>query len=449
MNKLKLYLIIGLHIFTVGTFAQNPKLHYDIKWHEKQTFFAPDTEKSNKYLLYFEGAIYNHYINHLPVFSKNIPIPQDNKKVQLINKKYLILTQKDISKVYDADKITETIQVKNSVVHSRKQNFLQFSFVPIRKNPTTGQYEKLVSFDVKLVDTAKKRVLKNAANSYKNTSVLSSGKWVKIKVDKSGVYKLTHENLKEMGINNLSNVRIFGNGGKILPFYNSEPKPDDLIENDILIKDDAVYFYATGVVQWEYFKDEDYFKQNINLYSNYAYYFVTDDYNSGNDNKIRTENEPSAAANKNVNTFNALAYHEKESINLIGSGRLWVGESLDFPSEYDFNFDIPNLVQGSTVTLRTSLVARSPIQSSFNISFEGGNFSTILPAVDYGYISKYASQKVDKFATAAISPNNIKVKISYNKSTSSSEAWIDYVTVNARRKLIYTGEQLDFRDTSN
>lgn len=38
-----------------------------------------------------------------------------------------------------------------------------------------------------------------AATKFKDSSVLSSGKWVKIKVGETGVYEITGEQLKQFG----------------------------------------------------------------------------------------------------------------------------------------------------------------------------------------------------------------------------------------------------------
>ncbi len=450
--KLRIYIFIIFKIILIKAIAQDAQLHYNLKWHENQVFFAPKIEISeqlNKYLLHFEGAVYNHNENHLPVFSKIIPLLSGNKKAKLINMKFSDLTQKNMSKVYDINKISEKIEISNKIVYIKKQKFLKFSFVPVRKNPVNRNYERLLSFDIELVDAKNERKYKSDNKIYRNKSVLSSGKWIKIKINKSGVYKLTFDELKKLGINEPANVRIFGNGGKMLPFYNSQAKTDDLAENKILIKDKVVYFYAKGVVDWEYDKAKDFFQQNMNLYSNYAYYFLTSDYNSGKNNKISVEPSLNLSANAEVNSYDALAYHEIDSVNLISSGRLWLGESLDFVTNHNFTFNIPNLELGSKIILRSSLVARSPIPTSFDIFCESESFNIQIPAVNYHYTSKYASQKVDKFEAEVTNPDKINVDIVFNKSTASSEAWIDYITINTRAKLVYTGKQLNFRDKNS
>lgn len=55
-----------------------------------------------------------------------------------------------------------------------------------------------------------------AEGNYASQSVLSSGRWVKIKVTKNGVYKLTASDLNKMGFSDPSKVSVNGYGGWIL-----------------------------------------------------------------------------------------------------------------------------------------------------------------------------------------------------------------------------------------
>ena len=48
-------------------------------------------------------------------------------------------------------------------------------------------------------------------------SLMASGHWVKIRVDASGVYRLTDEQLRANGFSDPSKVGVFGYGGGVLP----------------------------------------------------------------------------------------------------------------------------------------------------------------------------------------------------------------------------------------
>ena len=63
---------------------------------------------------------------------------------------------------------------------------------------------------------------------YATSSVLSKGRWVKIRVSDDGIYKLTHSDLKAMGFSDPSKVSIHGYGGWILDEDFSKPYIDDV-----------------------------------------------------------------------------------------------------------------------------------------------------------------------------------------------------------------------------
>ncbi len=442
------FLILFNFIIVRFCYSQTQKQHFEIKWQKKQLFFSDENEQRAKYLLYFDGAVYEHNKNNLPVFSELLKTNNENVKVQILNEKYEVLTSNELSDVVDIDKIPDNIEVSSSVKYIRREPRVEFSLIPVRKNKLTGQFEKLISFDIGFIKTLKAKSNLKRKRALTSQSVLSSGKWVKIKIPQSGVYKLTFDELRNLGIEHPENIRIFGNGGKMLPYYNSKERPDDLIENHVLIRSEEVYFYGDGPVQWEYDETNDFFHQKRNLYSDYAYYFLTSDYNSGSSNAIIQENQSSVSQTHTVNTFTDLIYHEIDTLNLIGSGRLWVGESFDFQNKYNFSLEVPNLVSGSLIKLETSLVARSPISSTYVITLGSTQFSSVIPPVTYKYEQDYAKQRVEQFEGAASNSEQIDLQVEYT-GTASAEGWLDYFCLNAQRGLRFENKQLNFRNTQS
>lgn len=69
---------------------------------------------------------------------------------------------------------------------------------------------------------------------YASGSVLASGQWLKISTERTGIYKVSAEMLQNarFGSNiSSSSIRLFGNGGGVLPEANDESVADDLTEN--------------------------------------------------------------------------------------------------------------------------------------------------------------------------------------------------------------------------
>ena len=117
------------------------------------------------------------------------------------------------------------------------------------------------------------------SSRYAESSVLSTGDWYKIQVDQTGIYKLTYEQLVDMGVKNPANVSVFGYGGPQLPESFLEPYIDDLPQlaihmekgsDGIFGKGDYILFYAQGPIKWKYDKSTKCFEHEVNTYSFYG-----------------------------------------------------------------------------------------------------------------------------------------------------------------------------------
>jgi hypothetical protein len=125
--------------------------------------------------------------------------------------------------------------------------------------------------------------LASAQRPYINKSVLSSSQWMKIAVEKSGIYKIDAATIKKMGFVgkiNTDGIRLFGNGGGVLSTNNASVPADDLIENAIYVVDggdgffddnDYLLFYAPGSNQWRYDSLSQKFNFSKNPYATNAY----------------------------------------------------------------------------------------------------------------------------------------------------------------------------------
>ena len=125
-------------------------------------------------------------------------------------------------------------------------------------------------------------------SSFASNSVLSSGKWYKMAVSSTGMYVINSADLKAMGVDvgsiNPKNIRLFHNGGGMLPVINKDFYPDDLAEIPIMVygendgrfdDGDYILFYARGPMVWKYFMAKDYYSHLKNPYTDYTYVFMT------------------------------------------------------------------------------------------------------------------------------------------------------------------------------
>ena len=147
---------------------------------------------------------------------------------------------------------------------------------------------------------------------YTGTSKLNSGYWVKVRISESGIYQISYADLLAWGFVDPAKVKLYGYGGAMLPESFQEPYIDDLPEVPVLRTGDRILFYAQGVVKW--MAETTSFTHERNPYSQYGYYFLSE-----NDDQPRTletvgANE-SAAGATTVDVFNDYALHEQELIN--------------------------------------------------------------------------------------------------------------------------------------
>ena len=124
--------------------------------------------------------------------------------------------------------------------------------------------------------------------------VLVNGKWFKIKISSDGIYRISYDDLLAMGmdVNNIDpqNLRIYGNGGGMLPESNSDIKYDDLNENAIMVEGesdghfdvgDCILFYGQSPDVWKFDELTQKYSHVKHAYSDYTYYFITADHWKG------------------------------------------------------------------------------------------------------------------------------------------------------------------------
>lgn len=286
-------------------------------------------------------------------------------------------------------------------------------------------------------------------------SVLTSGNWYKLSTTNEGVYKISYSDLQSYGINPVGidprNIKLYGNGGGMLPEANNAPKINDLQEiaiqivgeNDgIFDATDYILFYGQATDKWTYDYSTQKFSHIKNSYSNTVNYFITIGNSTGK--RIANQNSSTATITNTTNKFDKLIFHELDSINLIQSGRKWFGESLDNPLNYTFN--LPDLDLSSSVIIKTAIVARSPINSQVDIN-SGGNISSIpvSSVITSCYSCRYANEGSTSMSFIP-SSTTISIALSYTQPDTSSVAWLDYFELITRNNLLKNGNQVLFRD---
>ncbi|NRR91598.1 type IX secretion system sortase PorU [Winogradskyella undariae] len=334
-------------------------------------------------------------------------------------------------------------------INARGELSNYFEISPIIKD--RGVYKKITTFTI-LYNSLSGRSANTVmgVNDITN-SVLSSGQWYRFYIEESGVFKLSKSFLSNLGINTNSidprTIKIFGNGGRMLPLENSENYPFDVVENAIKFvgeddgsfdSSDYILFYGEGPKTYSEESDT-----NLNLYTDKTYYYVN--IGSGNGKRILSMPEITAAADIEITTFQDYQFYEVDDYNLAKLGRRWFGDDFDIENQRTYEFEFPNLVTSSPVDFSIAIGSVSELPTTMGITINGNLATTmslgvITPGSVLGTAVSYNSQQ-------NINTDVVTVTFDYNNSGNpSANAYLDYINIEATRNLIYDSKQLVFKN---
>lgn len=276
-------------------------------------------------------------------------LPTDSVSFEIEYPEYERLTKKAVEELrlsgFEAERKVK-FNVSRGV--SRGESVFDVAFVPVVKRG--GGWYILKQYDLKPVvhsnginTFVRKALLKTYATNklrrYADNSVLATGKWVKIKVDKEGVYQLTENLLKKAGFNDMSKVRLYGYGGRLIEekftFAGKNSLIDDLNEVPLYRREGSLLFYADGVLTWN-----SNTKFTRNTFSDYSYYFLTE---------AEGEDEPAAwqvadvLTNDKLNDVSTIIDHaliDNEKFTWYNGGRKFY-DSYELKGGHTYRLSLP------------------------------------------------------------------------------------------------------------
>jgi hypothetical protein len=293
-----------------------------------------------------------------------------------------------------------------------------------------------------------------AKDSYSSSSVLSTGQWYRISITSDGIYKIDYSKLRQLGLTNPSNPKIFANNYGQLSYYNNDPKPDDLKEtaiytstgsDGIFNEGDYLLFFGKAVSRWVYnetTREYDFLRHN---YSDTAYYFLTSGPTPGK--RVADVNEPSQPANYYSSESDAFYTHELEIVNLKKSGREWFEEI----STLNINPGFTDLNPSEKVKMRIRVASRASVQTLFRI-YEGTTLrkSMQVPSVNLFDGTGTYFQIVDSvFSIQPASATPLYEIRFYNNGEAGSHGYLDYIRLQGRKTNSYTGSVMQYSDKNS
>lgn len=373
----------------------------------------------------------------------------DEAKVQITNVIYEPMTLSQLGDL-SSENIPKTTNASLIVSNTRdfKEAFVTLS--PIIKDDFGFKRIKSFSYEIEN-NTSRIRQSSKTANTISN-SVLATGNWFQFYIEKSGVYKLSKSFLQQLGLDvsvvDPRKIKIYGNGGRMLPLSNNIFYPNDLTENAIQINgesdgvfnnEDYILFYGEGVDNWN---QES--RTHLNLYDKKSYYYIT---LQGSDGKrIAPLIQPTGNSTLTLTSFDDYQFHEEDLINIARLGRQWFGESFEVKNEQEFDFVFPNFDSSVPVKIMLTAGAAAFTPTSFNVTANGNAAGTIsFPALK----SNSGTEFIVGFLpnnTNFSGAENIKIKLKYNNNgVPGSKGFLDNIRLIAKRKLLGYGKQFHFQ----
>lgn len=435
------FLLFILFLFTFS-FAQK-KETVAINWSDKTDFSIGET-KMRVPQFDMKNFVFDSYNKEL-LFALKIPLekPADENSLQISNIIYEIVSEASLGDL-SISKLPLKLEASISSNYVRNKIVARLQVSPIIKEGSI--YKKVKSFDYSFRQSSNSENRRFGMNP--TNSVLATGDWYRFYIQKSGVYYMSKSFLQQLGMN-VSNIdpkkiKIYGNGGRMLPLPNNTFYPDDLTENAIQVigeedgvfnDSDGILFYGEGTDNWNSESET-----NLNLYSDNSYYYITTD--GGDGKRISEASQPTENSNLIITDFDNTQFHEIDEVNIAKVGRTWFGEDFDTNNVQNFSFSIPNIVTSSNIEMTIHLAAKSVSNSSFKV--EANNQIITTPSISFGD----GKLPKDTIVTSSIpSTENLNIKLTFNNNgVPTANGYLNYINLKYKSQLKGYGKQFRFQN---
>ena len=335
------------------------------------------------------------------------------------------------------DEIPLWPDVEASVGVSHGNATLDAGFLPIIKRD--GAYFAILSYKAMVqAKPATRRAPVAVQDRYTRSSVLSEGKWVKIRIAESGIYKLTYSSLRSMGFNDPSKVRLFGYGGAVLPETNLQDLADDLPEQPLWRGEGYMLFYGQGPIRWK--KSSKGYEHEVNTYSDWGYYFLTDSGDSLGVSFVTLEADTIPGAI--IDTYPDYTVYDPDEYSWYRSGRRMF-EKYDYASanSKSYKFDLEGLASDS-VGVQVAFSASSSKTTRVTVNVNGTDAGVLnIGAIGSSSVAAIAEKS---FISRGQFTEHNTIRLVHERPSGES-GHLDYIRLNYLRKLALYGSSTVFR----
>jgi hypothetical protein len=256
-----------------------------------------------------------------------------------------------------------------------------------------------------------------AFTGHAQSSVLASGRWLKVGITQSGIYQITPSWLSKLN-QKATQIGVYGHEIGELPQANSTSRPIDLQPIPFLKEGETIVFYGEKLP---------------NHYSDTTFYFIRLD-----DPAPKAITEISVAAGSAGQTVDyglSRFHYEPETYNLLQSGREWLGDGFFGNVNRTIQYPLADYKTGLASVLSGKLASSSVAPGTFNFSIPGNTINPmVFPATTGGrYDQKAFVQHFSARVIPEIKDQNWTWNLAYSNTTGSG--YLDYIDLEYPRKF--------------
>ncbi|RPI15041.1 MAG: type IX secretion system sortase PorU [Ignavibacteriae bacterium] len=303
-------------------------------------------------------------------------------------------------------------------------------------------------------------LLNQQADSRVENSAFATGDWYRIEIkdngsgSSEGIYKITKSFLESAGINlngvDPRKIKMYGNGGEMLPVYTFSPRIDDIKELSIYIEgesdgkfdaNDHILFYGKSVNNWKYDTLDNFYKHYISFYTLSNYYWIQ--INNGQTGKRMISVPSENVQNPNrPNSFREKIFTEPEINNLLNEGNLWLSSRISSGQSFNWNNTLTGLEESSNILYRVKVAARTlnPYDGFFEIKEVNSTMSPVnitIPYVPGGWAEwihvAYAQFTINQ--SEKTNGEQSSVHAYFHSPGADGEAYYDWMEIQYDRKF--------------
>ncbi len=450
-------IFICLVTLSHSNFLAAQKATMQIEWDIPSTI--TDTRNGTSFEVFrVKNGYLNQEKNFLPSYSQLIPIANNvsSAELSIVNFKTEKLIQQEKKIIIDVTSFSET-PVLNYTINIIKHNkYININLIPLVN--LNGEIHKIIEITVKATPNSSLKRLQKTTTDVSPIN-FKAGDWHKFAVTSSGPCKISYNDLKTSGILaspvSSNTINIYGGPGKMIPFVSSEDRPGTLGKINITVRDggdgsfgtgDYLLFFAEHGGNTYLETSTNLFVNEVNSYSDTNFVFLR--LNDDTPARIATVSNSQVTASS-FQSADFMYHHEKEWLNLIKSGRMWVGEDFQEENPRVFN-TISNHDTSTNITINITACARSRTYTNNTITVFANDDS--IGIMQFAIVSQISHNDFVKFSqnqfTFKSIEKNIEIKLKYNRPEAGAQAWLDKFSINYHKKLELQSDPLYIQNKS-